>query len=153
MKTIILENDQATFKLGRSIGNIILKAKQKSIEIHLEGDLGAGKTFLTKSVVQSCGWTKHVKSPTYTLCEEYDLGDLIFLHIDLYRTDEHNDILLFNLDRDTHPKKVVIIEWADKLKNNRNCDLKIVFKHINKAREISITTSGNLFKQLAKDYE
>ena len=64
-----------------------------------------------------------------------------------------NDILLFNLDRDTHPKKVVIIEWADKLENNRNCDLRIAFKHINKAREISITTSGNLFKQLAKDYE
>ena len=60
---------------------------------------------------------------------------------------------MFNLDRNTHPKKVVIIEWADKLENERSCDLKIAFKHINKAREVSIMTGSNLFKQLAKDYE
>ena len=80
---IILKNDQATIELGKLIAREIESLKKSSIEIHLEGDLGTGKTFLTKSIIKSSGWNEHVKSPTYTLCEEYDLGDLIFLHIEV----------------------------------------------------------------------
>ena len=87
MKNIILENDEATSKLGELISKQLSKIDQSSIEIHLEGDLGAGKTFLTRSIISNSGWSELVKSPTYTLCEEYDLGDLFFLHVDLYRTD------------------------------------------------------------------
>ena len=86
MKELILQNDEATNKLGKDIANEIKLIKTSSIEIHLEGDLGAGKTFLSRSIIKSCGWKDLVKSPTYTLCEEYDLGEYLFLHIDLYRT-------------------------------------------------------------------
>ena len=86
MKELILQNDEATNKLGKDIANEIKLMKTSSIEIHLEGDLGAGKTFLSRSIIKSCGWKDLVKSPTYTLCEEYDLGEYLFLHIDLYRT-------------------------------------------------------------------
>ena len=51
MKNIILENDEATSKLGELISKQISKIDQSSIEIHLEGDLGAGKTFLTRSII------------------------------------------------------------------------------------------------------
>ena len=95
MKNIILENDEATSKLGELISKQLSKIDQSSIEIHLEGDLGAGKTFLTRSIISNSGWSELVKSPTYTLCEEYDLGDLFFLHVDLYRTDELEDIHIF----------------------------------------------------------
>ncbi len=88
MKNIDLKNDEATNKLGEIISKNLKNISKSSIEIHLEGDLGSGKTFLTRSIISNSGWEGLVKSPTYTLCEEYDLGDLIFLHIDLYRTDE-----------------------------------------------------------------
>ena len=78
MNTIFLKNDSDTSKLGSLIASEIAKIDQESIEIHLEGDLGAGKTFLTKSIIVNSGWNGNVKSPTYTLCEEYDLGELIF---------------------------------------------------------------------------
>ena len=153
MKNIDLKDDEATKKLGEVISKNLKNINKSSIEIHLEGDLGAGKTFLTRSIISNSGWEGLVKSPTYTLCEEYDLGDLIFLHIDLYRTDELEDIHIFDLDRKTHAKKIIIIEWPQKLVLKRNFDLKIFFEHSDKGRKVSINNKGEIFTDLIKYYE
>lgn len=150
MKKIYLKNDDATNNIGKLISKDILNISKDNIEIHLEGDLGAGKTFLTRSIISHAGWSGLVKSPTYTLCEEYELNKLLFLHIDLYRSDESEDLDIFNLNRETHLKKIIIIEWSDKLKENRLFDLKIKFKHINNQREIEIIDNNNLFLTLKK---
>ena len=150
MKKIYLENYDATNKIGKLISEDILNISKDNVEIHLEGDLGAGKTFLTRSIISHAGWSGLVKSPTYTLCEEYELNKLLFLHIDLYRSDESEDLDIFNLNRETKLKKVIIIEWSDKLKENRSFDLKIKFEHINNQREIEIIDKNNLFLTLTK---
>ena len=153
MNKIYLENDESTNKLGSLISDQLEKIDKSLIEIHPEGDLGAGKTFLTRSILSNSGWNGLVKSPTYTLCEEYDLGDVIFLHIDLYRTDEPEDIHIFDLDRKTHIKKIIIIEWPQKLVIKRNFDLKISFEHFEGGRKVLINDSGGLFSNLIKHYE
>ena len=151
MKKIYLKNDDATNNIGKLILEDILNISKDNIEIHLEGNLGAGKTFLTRSIITHAGWSGLVKSPTYTLCEEYELNKLLFLHIDLYRSDESEDLDIFNLNRETHLKKIIIIEWSDKLKENRSFDLKIKFEHINNQRKIEIIDNSNLFLTL-KNY-
>ena len=153
MNKIYLENDESTNKLGALISEKLKEIKKSTIEIHLEGDLGAGKTFLTRSIISNSGWSGLVKSPTYTLCEEYDLGDVIFLHIDLYRTDESEDIHIFDLDRKTHLKKIIIIEWPQKLAIKRNFDLKISFEHFEDGRKVLINDNDELFSSLIKHYE
>ena len=153
MNKIYLENDESTNKLGALISEKLKEINKSTIEIHLEGDLGAGKTFLTRSIISNSGWSGLVKSPTYTLCEEYDLGDVIFLHIDLYRTDEPEDIHIFDLDRKTHLKKIIIIEWPQKLAIKRNFDLKISFEHFEDGRKVSINDNNELFSSLIKHYE
>ena len=153
MNKIYLENDESTNKLGELISEKLKKINKSTIEIHLEGDLGAGKTFLTRSIISNSGWSGLVKSPTYTLCEEYDLGDVIFLHIDLYRTDEPEDIHIFDLDRKTHLKKIIIIEWSQKLAIKRNFDLKISFEHFEDGRKVLINDNDELFSSLIKHYE
>ena len=153
MNKIYLENDESTNKLGALISEKLKKINKSTIEIHLEGDLGAGKTFLTRSIISNSGWSGLVKSPTYTLCEEYDLGDVIFLHIDLYRTDEPEDIHIFDLDRKTHLKKIIIIEWPQKLALKRNFDLKISFEHFEDGRKVLINDNDELFSSLIKHYE
>ncbi len=153
MNKIYLENDESTNKLGALISEKLKEINKSTIEIHLEGDLGAGKTFLTRSIISNSGWNGLVKSPTYTLCEEYDLGDVIFLHIDLYRTDEPEDIHIFDLDRKTHLKKIIIIEWPQKLAIKRNFDLKISFEHFDDGRKVSINDNDKLFSSLIKHYE
>ena len=153
MNKIYLENDDSTNKLGALISEKLKEINKSTIEIHLEGDLGAGKTFLTRSIISNSGWSGLVKSPTYTLCEEYDLGDVIFLHVDLYRTDEPEDIHIFDLDRKTHLKKIIIIEWPQKLAVKRNFDLKISFEHFDDGRKVSINDNDKLFSSLIKHYE
>ena len=153
MNKIYLENDESTNKLGALISEKLKKINKSTIEIHLEGDLGAGKTFLTRSIISNSGWSGLVKSPTYTLCEEYDLGDVIFLHIDLYRTNEPEDIDIFDLDRKTHLKKIIIIEWPQKLVIKRNFDLKISFEHFEDGRKVLINDNDELFSSLIKHYE
>ncbi len=153
MNKIYLENDESTNKLGALISEKLKEINKSSIEIHLEGDLGAGKTFLARSIISNSGWSGLVKSPTYTLCEEYDLGDVIFLHIDLYRTDEPEDIHIFDLDRKTHLKKIIIIEWSQKLAIKRNFDLKISFEHFEDGRKVLINDNDELFSSLIKHYE
>ncbi len=153
MNKIYLENDESTNKLGALISERLKEINKSTIEIHLEGDLGAGKTFLTRSIISNSGWSGLVKSPTYTLCEEYDLGDMIFLHIDLYRTDEPEDIHIFNLDRKTHLKKIIIIEWPQKLAIKRNFHLKISLEHFEDGRKVSINDNNELFSSLIKHYE
>ena len=153
MNKIYLENDESTNKLGALISEKLKEINKSTIEIHLEGDLGAGKTFLTRSIISNSGWSGLVKSPTYTLCEEYDLGDVIFLHIDLYRTDEPGDIHIFDLDRKTHLKKIIIIEWPQKLAIKRNFDLKISFEHFEDGRKVLINDNDELFLSLIKHYE
>ena len=153
MNKIYLENDESTNKLGALISEKLKEINKSTIEIHLEGDLGAGKTFLTRSIISNSGWSGLVKSPTYTLCEEYDLGDVIFLHIDLYRTDEPEDIHIFDLDRKTHLKKIIIIEWPQKLAIKRNFDLKISFEHFDDGRKVLINDNDELFSSLIKHYE
>ena len=153
MKNIILKNDEATNKLGELISKQLLKIDKSSIEIHLEGDLGVGKTFLSRSIISNSGWDGLVKSPTYTLCEEYDLKELLFLHIDLYRTNEPEDIHIFDLDRKTHSKKIIIIEWPQKLITERNFDLKVFFEHFGDGRKVSIKDKNKLFSNLIKYYE
>ena len=53
MNKIYLENDESTNKLGALISEKLKEIKKSSIEIHLEGDLGAGKTFLTRSIISN----------------------------------------------------------------------------------------------------
>ena len=153
MKELILQNDEATNKLGKDIASEIKLADASSIEIHLEGDLGAGKTFISRSIIKNCGWSDLVKSPTYTLCEEYDLGKYLFLHIDLYRTNQAQDIDIFDLNRQTDSKKIVLIEWPERLKQKREFDLKLNFNHLINGRKINIEASSDVFSNWLKSYE
>lgn len=153
MKKLTLINDEATNQLGSKIAMEILKSSSQEIEIHLEGDLGAGKTFISRSIIKNCGWKDLVKSPTYTLCEEYDFNNLMFLHIDLYRTNEAEDIDIFDLSRKINSKKVVLIEWPERLQHERSFDLKIVFSHLPEGREVSLISGDNVFKEWLKTYE
>jgi tRNA threonylcarbamoyladenosine biosynthesis protein TsaE len=153
MKKLTLINDEATNQLGSKIAMEILKSSSQEIEIHLEGDLGAGKTFISRSIIKNCGWKDLVKSPTYTLCEEYDFNNLMFLHIDLYRTNEAEDIDIFDLSRKINSKKVVLIEWPERLQHERSFDLKIIFSHLPEGREVSLISGDNGFNEWLKTYE
>ena len=148
MNELLLQDELATNDLGKRIANILLESDFNSVEIHLNGNLGTGKTFLVQSILRNSGWSNSVKSPTYTLCEEYEFNNMLFLHIDLYRTSEAEDILIFDLDRKTSKKKIIIIEWPERLTEPRFFDMKINLEHQEESRIVSFDVKSNLFLSL-----
>jgi len=151
MNELLLQDEIATNDLGKRIANILLESDFNSVEIHLNGNLGTGKTFLVQSILRNSGWSNSVKSPTYTLCEEYEFNNMLFLHIDLYRTSEAEDILIFDLDRKTSGKKIIIIEWPERLTEPRFFDMKINLEHQEESRIVSFDVKSNLFLSLVAD--
>ena len=73
----------------QALGAALARALTPGLKIYLHGELGAGKTSLTRALVQAAGHTGRVKSPTYTLVEPYAISvqnqALQLMHFDLYR--------------------------------------------------------------------
>ena len=132
---IFLKDSDATDDLGKKISKLISSSNNNVIEIHLIGELGAGKTFLTKSILNALGWHGVVKSPTYTLCDEYETEDILFLHVDLYRLNDVYDVQILDLDRQSEKTKVIIIEWPEILGETRSFDLKVCLNYKDNGRE------------------
>lgn len=80
----------------------------------LSGGLGAGKTTLARGLIQSRLGHIDVPSPTYTLVQAYDWGDIELWHCDLYRLDHPDDAYELGL-MDAMGEEIVMVEWADKL--------------------------------------
>ena len=150
MLKLILENESDTLKLGATISNVIQEMGDINIEVHLSGDLVAGKTTLVRGALQNFGWKNLVTSPSYALCEEYEIENRLFLHIDLYRINSLEDIDILNLDRSTKKQKIIFIEWPENLQTKRHPDLIINLAHDNQRRRASLDTKNNQFKSSIK---
>ena len=111
----LCDTPEATFEFGRSIGKILDGGEV----VLLTGTLGAGKTLFTKGIVSALGFdVDEVTSPSFALVNLYKAKFDIY-HIDLWRIDESSDAAFaVGLDEILENEKaVVVIEWAERLKN------------------------------------
>jgi tRNA threonylcarbamoyladenosine biosynthesis protein TsaE len=120
------------------------------VEIHLSGNLGAGKTTLVRGILQSTGWKGPVTSPSYTLCEEYELDSQLFLHVDLYRISESEDVEILDLDRKITKQKIIFIEWPENLLASRTSHLIIELIHLDHKRQVRVKSGITEIESLIK---
>ncbi len=115
MKTILLKNETDTQKLANELAGLNLTGS-----VWLSGDLGAGKTTLTRYWLQALGHSGAVKSPTYTLVEPYhilqtDNSIKPVYHADLYRLNDPEELDFIGFfEYFDEPNSLVIIEWASR---------------------------------------
>jgi len=101
-----------TRKLGEVIGNCL---DQGDI-VALIGDLGAGKTCMTKGMARSMGVSDQyeITSPTFTIINEYP-GIMTFWHVDAYRLESSREMIDAGFEDFFNSGGVVVIEWAEKI--------------------------------------
>lgn len=104
-----VKNIEETTRLGFNIGKLL---KSGDI-VCLTGDLGTGKTHITKGIAKGLDIDEHITSPTFTIVNEYDSGRLKLYHFDVYRVSDPDEIYAIGFDDYIFSDGVSIIEWAN----------------------------------------
>ena len=118
-----------TITRGREIG-VSLKAP---LLLLLSGELGAGKTTLTKGIASGFGAAaeEEITSPTFTLIHRYNGAKVPVYHIDLYRIDGARDLDTLGLEDVFAENAIVIVEWPDRLKMHHDWTvLRVHLEHV-----------------------
>ncbi|MBC7454496.1 MAG: tRNA (adenosine(37)-N6)-threonylcarbamoyltransferase complex ATPase subunit type 1 TsaE [Massilia sp.] len=109
-----LRDDAATTALGTALARMLAPG----LTIYLHGDLGAGKTALTRALLHAAGHSGKVKSPTYTLAEPYQVtlaGRAVqLIHFDLYRMSSPEEFLDAGFREDFNGENICVVEWPEK---------------------------------------
>ena len=110
MKKILhIANETETEKLGERIG----QAAVPGMVVALIGDLGTGKTTLTKSIARGLGVTETVTSPTFNIIREYKSGRIPLYHFDVYRIADPDEMFELGYEEYFYGDGICVVEWAD----------------------------------------
>ena len=80
----------------------------------LDGDLGAGKSELARGVARGLGITGAVPSPSFTILNAYDEGNIPLYHFDWYRIEDANEIYEMGMEEQLGGDGIALIEWSEK---------------------------------------
>jgi len=110
IRSIRTRGQDETVELGKWLGSNL----RPGDIIALTGELGAGKTTLTKGIALGLGVESEVASPTFTIIHEHR-GKTPLYHIDLYRLESENLLTDLGLDEYLYGQGVTVIEWAERM--------------------------------------
>lgn len=120
LPTVTLDRLEATEFLGQQLAKNLLELRAskgaigtESFRLYLQGDLGAGKTSLSRALIHALGVAGTIKSPTFTLVETYDTDQGQVAHFDFYRFNDPQEWMDAGFDEVFVRSWLVIAEWPE----------------------------------------
>ncbi|MEW8220624.1 MAG: tRNA (adenosine(37)-N6)-threonylcarbamoyltransferase complex ATPase subunit type 1 TsaE [Candidatus Thiodiazotropha taylori] len=122
--------------------------------VYLVGDLGAGKTTLTRGFLRGVGYQGRVKSPTYTLLEPYELGSISCYHFDLYRLADAEELAYLGIQDLLTDDAVMLIEWPEKGQGGLPAaDLLVKIEHDGLSRQVTIEGASDRGSEIIQEIQ
>lgn len=148
--SIYIADEYTMCRFGAKLMQAICNSENaKGTTIYLNGDLGAGKTTLTRGMIQGLGYQGNVKSPTYTLVEEYHLAQKNIYHFDLYRLSDPEELEFMGIRDYFNQDSICLIEWSEKGNGFlQDADLIINIDYFDDARQIHIMSRNSHGEQI-----
>lgn len=106
-----MKNEQDTERFGMELARRLMPGDL----VAMTGNLGAGKTTLTKAIAKGLGVKDMVTSPTFTILQEYQDGKLPFYHFDVYRIAGPEEMYELGYEDYFFDEGVCVVEWADRI--------------------------------------
>lgn len=149
MKVFISRSAKETEEFGRRIGRSLISGDV----VALSGDLGAGKTTLTRGIALGLGVSDDVFSPTFTLVHEH-IGRLPLYHIDLYRIASEEEASLAGIEEYLNGDGITVVEWAERaagLLPEDRIEIELAFSGGDE-REIRVKSSSERILQVLESF-
>jgi len=108
-RVVTVKSEDETRQFGISLGQNVRPGQI----IAMIGDLGTGKTTLTKYIAEGLGVKENIISPTFTIIREYESGRLPLYHFDVYRIGDPDELFNIGAHEYFYRDGLCIIEWAD----------------------------------------
>jgi len=136
MMQLLIESDEQMQALGKRLANTC----EGGGMIHLDGDLGTGKTTLVRGMLRGLGHEGAVKSPTFTIVEPYDVAGRSIYHFDLYRLSDPEELEYMGGRDYFAPDNLCLVEWPDKGGQMLpTADLRVKLDHAGTSRDVTLS--------------
>ncbi|MGL4570080.1 MAG: tRNA (adenosine(37)-N6)-threonylcarbamoyltransferase complex ATPase subunit type 1 TsaE [Clostridium sp.] len=138
-----------TATIGEALGKLV----NAGDILCLTGELGTGKTHITKGIATGLGVSDNITSPTFNIVNEYDSGRLKLNHFDVYRVSDPDEIYAIGFDDYIFSDAVSIIEWANYIEEILPNDFLHIYiqKDLSKGedyRKITLTPYGEKYQYI-----
>lgn len=146
---IELKNIEQTESFGQILGRLL----KRGDVICLNGDLGAGKTTLSKAIGEGLDVKDYITSPTFAIMNQYK-GRLPVYHFDVYRLDDWSQLEDIGAEDYFYGDGICLIEWAETIEEylpKDRLEISITFGESEEGRILNIKAFGDRFEQLMEE--